>query len=40
MTKGWNLSPRLTEDMFTFAPRKDAKRIDFIRLSSGGMSQR
>jgi len=40
LVKGWNLSPKLTEDMFTFAPPKDAKKIDFIRLSSGGMSQR
>ena len=40
LVKGWNLSPKLTEDMFTFSPPKDAKMIDFIRPSSGGMSQR
>jgi hypothetical protein len=39
-TRGWNLSPKIKEDMFTFAPPKDAKKIDFIRLTSGGMSQR
>jgi len=39
-TRGWNLSPKIAEDMFTFAPPKDVKKIDFIRLTSGGMSQR
>jgi hypothetical protein len=39
-TKGWNLSPKIKEDMFTFVPPKDAKKIDFIRLTGDGMSQR
>jgi hypothetical protein len=39
-TKGWNLSPKLTKDMFTFVPPKDAQKIDFVRLTSGGMSER
>jgi len=38
--KSWDLSPKLAEDMFTFAPPKDAQKIDFIRLSSGRMPQR
>jgi len=38
--RSWNLSPNLTEDMFTFVAPKDAQQIDFIRLTSGGMSQR
>jgi hypothetical protein len=38
--KSWNLSPKLTDDMFTFVPPKDAQKIDFIRLTSGGMSRR
>ncbi len=38
--KGWSLSPKVTDDMFTFTPPKDAKKIDFIRLTSGEMSQR
>jgi hypothetical protein len=37
--RNWNLSPKLTEDMFTFVPPKDAQKIDFIRLTSGGTSQ-
>jgi hypothetical protein len=38
--KNWNVSPKLTEDMFTFVPPKDAQKIDFVRLTSGGMSHR
>jgi hypothetical protein len=38
--KSWNLSPKLTEDMFTFVPPKGAQKIDFIRLTSGGASRR
>jgi hypothetical protein len=38
--KSWNLSPKLTDDMFTFVPPKDAQKIDFIRLTSGGLSRR
>jgi hypothetical protein len=38
--KNWNLSPKLTDNMFTFVPPKGAQKIDFIRLSSGGMSPR
>ena len=30
----------LTEDMFTFVAPKDAQKIDFIGLTSGGMSLR
>jgi hypothetical protein len=40
VVKSWNLSPKLTEDMFTFVPPKDAQKIDFIRLSRGGTSER
>jgi hypothetical protein len=40
VVKSWNLSPKLTEDMFTFAPPQDAQKIDFIRLARGGSSQR
>jgi hypothetical protein len=40
VVKSWNLSPKLTEDMFTFAPPQDAQKIDFIRLTRGGSSQR
>jgi len=38
--KGWNLSPNLTEDMFAFRVPKGAQKIDFINLTSGGMSLR
>jgi hypothetical protein len=38
--KSWNLSPKVTEDMFTFVPPKDAQKIDFIHLASGGAPQR
>ncbi|MGZ6219988.1 MAG: DUF2092 domain-containing protein [Syntrophales bacterium] len=38
--KSWNLSPKLTDDMFSFVPPKDAQKIDFIRLTSGGASRR
>jgi hypothetical protein len=38
--KSWNLSPKLTDDMFTFVPPKGAQKIDFIRATSGGTSRR
>lgn len=40
VVKSWNLSPKLTEDMFTFVPPKDAQKIDFIRLTGGGTPRR
>jgi hypothetical protein len=36
----WNLSPRVTDDMFTFAPPKDAQKIDFLLLTGGETFQR
>jgi len=36
--KNWNLSPKLTEEMFRFVPPQDAQKIDFVRL--GGTTQR
>ena len=38
--KNWNLSPKLTDNMFTFVPPKDAQKIDFVRLSTSAMPQR
>ena len=32
--KSWDLSPKFTENMFTFEPPNDAHKIDFIRLTS------
>jgi hypothetical protein len=40
VVKSWNLSPKLTEDMFSFVPPKDARKIDFIGLTGGGKSVR
>jgi hypothetical protein len=40
LVKSWNLSPKLTEDMFTFVPPEGVQRIDFIRLNRGGTSER
>src|SRR3990172_2697515 len=40
LIKSWNLSPKLTESMFTFVPPKNAQKIDFVRLTGAGMSQR
>ncbi len=34
--KNWNLSPKLTEEMFKFSPPKGAKKIDFFPLTSDG----
>lgn len=31
----WDLNPRLPAGLFTFAPQKDARRIDFMPLVSG-----
>jgi len=31
----WNTAPKLAERAFTFAPPKDAKKIDFLPLSAG-----
>jgi hypothetical protein len=36
--KKWDLSPKFSENVFTFVPPKDAHRIDFIRLTRGGAS--
>jgi hypothetical protein len=33
MIKSWNFSPKVTEDLFTFLPPKDAQKIEFIRLT-------
>jgi hypothetical protein len=38
--KNWNLSPKFTEEMFTFVPPQGAQKIDFIRLTSGGTPRR
>jgi len=38
--KDWNLSPDISEDLFTFVPPKDAKPIDFISLTGAGESRR
>jgi hypothetical protein len=40
VTKGWDLSPKVTEGMFTFVPPKGAQKIDFIQLAGGGTSRR
>ena len=40
LVRSWNLSPKLTDDFFTFMPPQDAQKIDFIPLSRGGLSQR
>jgi hypothetical protein len=32
----WDTAPKLAEFTFAFAPSKDAKKIDFLRLSAGG----
>jgi hypothetical protein len=40
VVKSWNLSSNLTDDLFIFVPPKGAQKIDFIRLTSGGASQR
>ncbi|HLB13615.1 MAG TPA: DUF2092 domain-containing protein [Burkholderiales bacterium] len=31
----WNTAPKLAEGMFAIAPPKDAKKIDFLRLTAG-----
>jgi hypothetical protein len=36
MIKSWNLSPKITDDMFRFVPPEGARKIDFIRLTGGG----
>jgi hypothetical protein len=38
LIKNWNLSPKFSEDVFTFVPPEGSQRIDFIRLSRGGAS--
>lgn len=40
VVKSWNLSPKLTDDSFTFVPPQDAQKIDFIPRTRGGSSQR
>ena len=31
--KSWDLSPKLKDDIFTFVPPKDAKKIEFVRYT-------
>jgi len=38
--KDWNLSPQFSEDIFTFVPPKDARKIDFIRQDNDAISRR
>jgi hypothetical protein len=35
LIRNWDLSPKFSEDVFTFVPPKGAQRIDFIHLSRG-----
>ena len=32
--KSWDLSPKLKDDIFTFVPPKDAKKIEFVRYTN------
>jgi hypothetical protein len=32
--KSWDLSPKLKDDVFTFVPPKDAKKIEFVRYTN------
>jgi hypothetical protein len=32
--KSWDLSPKLKDDMFTFVPPKDAKKIEFVQYKN------
>ena len=36
----WNLSPSVSDGLFTFVPPQGAKKIDFLRLSAGDAQQR
>ena len=40
LMSNWNVSPDLTDALFKFTPPQDAKKTDFIRLDTGGTSQR
>jgi hypothetical protein len=40
VAKKWDLSPKLTEDFFTFVPPQDGQKIDFIRPVKSGTPQR
>jgi hypothetical protein len=35
VVKSWNLAPKVSDREFSFTPPKGAKKIDFIRLTSG-----
>jgi hypothetical protein len=35
LVKSWDMAPRLTDGEFNFTPPKDAKKIDFLLLTSG-----
>lgn len=36
----WNLSPSVSDGLFTFVPPQGAKKIDFLQLSAGDAPQR
>lgn len=38
--KTWTLSPNFTDDIFTFVPPKESQKIDFIRPTGVGPSER
>jgi hypothetical protein len=35
LVKSWDFAPKLTDAEFSFTPPKDAKKIDFLMLTSG-----
>jgi len=39
VTRNWDLSPKIAQNSFTFAPPADARQIDFISPSNAGSSQ-
>jgi len=40
VTREWNLSPKITENTFSFVPPKEATQIDFVVLNGAGASER
>jgi hypothetical protein len=40
ITRNWDLSPKISDNAFTFMPPEDARQIDFISLPGSGTSER
>ena len=39
LIRSWDLTPKLTDQMFTFVPPKGAKKIEFLQLTAEAQAE-